>query len=190
MTVVRNKTSRGYSLIEMLIAIAILGMVLLSVVTLFILGRRTVYSGKQMSQAIAVATRVQEDLRPMTRDQMYEHFNLKVSGFSSPVLFGTTYTNSVVRTTVEAGGANDPQKYLENWAKLIPTSKFTNAKITLVFTPTEAAVAPSAEPANPNTSTSPTSTVLKVRTIVEWWEGGRNRNVMMDTVKTARRIAP
>jgi len=57
-----KRNQSGYSLIEVLIAIAITSVVLLTVVTLFYMGRRNVYSGKQMTYAVSVGTRVLEDL--------------------------------------------------------------------------------------------------------------------------------
>src|SRR5258707_2379926 len=67
---------RGYSLVEVLIAMAITSVVLLTVVTLFYMGRRNVYSGKQMTYAVSVGTRVTEDLSTMTADDVDTNFNV------------------------------------------------------------------------------------------------------------------
>ena len=56
-----NKKNSGYSLVEVLIALAITSIVLLTVVTLFYMGKRNVYSGKQQTYAVSVGTRILED---------------------------------------------------------------------------------------------------------------------------------
>src|SRR5207237_889522 len=62
----KKRTQSGYSLVEVLIALAITSVVLLTVVTLFYMGRRNVYSGKQMTYAVSVGTRMMEDLSSMS----------------------------------------------------------------------------------------------------------------------------
>ena len=61
----------GYNLVEVLLAMAMLGVVTISIFTLFFMGRRNVFSGKQTSQAIAIATQVIEDLQPLNRQMLY-----------------------------------------------------------------------------------------------------------------------
>ena len=67
---------RGFNLVEVLIAMAITAVVILSVATLFVMGRRNVYAGKQMTAAVAVATRITEDLSHMTHAEVYDKFGL------------------------------------------------------------------------------------------------------------------
>src|SRR5436305_13111068 len=71
-----KRTESGYSLVEVLIAMAITSVVLLTVVTLFYMGRRNVYSGKQMTYAVAVGTRVLEDLSTMSADDLLGNFKI------------------------------------------------------------------------------------------------------------------
>ena len=70
------KRQRGYSLIEVLIALAITSVVLLTVVTLFYMGRRNVYSGKQMTYAVSVGTRALEDVSQFTLFDVLTNFNI------------------------------------------------------------------------------------------------------------------
>src|SRR6267378_7030470 len=67
---------RGYSLVEVLIAMAITSVVLLTVVTLFYMGRKNVYSGKQMTVAAASGTQILEDFSTMTAQDIVTNFNL------------------------------------------------------------------------------------------------------------------
>src|SRR4029077_9906082 len=73
---VMKPRQRGYSLVEVLIAMAITSVVLLTVVTLFYMGRRNVYSGKQMTVAAASGTQIMEDLSTMTAQDLENNFNL------------------------------------------------------------------------------------------------------------------
>src|SRR6267378_935288 len=61
----------GYNLIEVIVATALLGIVSITIFTLFVMGRRNVYSGKQASQAIAIGTQVMEDLAPLNKQMVY-----------------------------------------------------------------------------------------------------------------------
>jgi len=58
----RRRREGGFNLIEVLIAMALLSTVLLSVVTLFFMGRSNVYSGKQLTRATAVSVHANEDI--------------------------------------------------------------------------------------------------------------------------------
>jgi len=71
-----KNTQRGFNLVEVLIAMAITAVVILSVATLFVMGRRNVYAGKQMTAAVAVATRITEDFSHMTHAEVYDKFGL------------------------------------------------------------------------------------------------------------------
>src|SRR5881394_4521082 len=65
------RTESGYSLIEVIFATALLGIVSITIFTLFVMGRRNVYSGKQASQAVAVGTQVLEDLSSLNKRMIY-----------------------------------------------------------------------------------------------------------------------
>src|SRR5258706_13904680 len=66
----RSKES-GYNLVEVIFATALLGIVSITIFTLFAMGRRNVYSGKQASQAVAIGTQVIEDLAPFNKRVVY-----------------------------------------------------------------------------------------------------------------------
>src|SRR5215813_11179393 len=95
----------GYSLVEVLIAIAITSVVLLTVVTLFYMGRRNVYSGKQMTYAVSVGTRMMEDISAMSashfniNDQTATNGTVNVQGIAAIGSGTLTFTNSIGRDT-------------------------------------------------------------------------------------------
>src|SRR5437667_7041411 len=103
-----KKESGGYSLVEVLIAIAITGVVLLTVVTLFYMGRRNVYSGKQLTYAVSVGTRILEDLSAMSATDVLSNFNVDdstgkgtvtIQGIAGAGAGFIDYPNSVGRDT-------------------------------------------------------------------------------------------
>jgi prepilin-type N-terminal cleavage/methylation domain-containing protein len=173
-----RRRERGYSLIEVLVAIGILGTILLTIVTLFFIGRRNVYSGKQMTRATAVATHVAEDLNPMTADEMWNNFNIINTTALTPsvTIAGTTYKDVLVRTTSSISAGTDPKGFLDRWNDQLPATAMDNGKVTVVFIPTELA-----------TAGDPTSArVVRIKIITQWNESTRARQVTLDTVKLNR----
>jgi len=191
----RSTRQDGYNLIELLIAIALLGVVLLSIISLFIWGRKNVYSGKQMTTAISIGTRALEDLAPLTKEDVYNGvFDIDDTDTGTASLeFGwpqQTYTNAAVRSTNASlvTGYSDLQKqtttgpkFLDTWgAQLYEDAGKTRPKlldgaITLVMMP------------RADTVNEPDqfgeSSVLQLRVIVSWSENRRRREVILDSVK-------
>lgn len=190
----KRSASRGYSLIEVLIAVAITGVVTLTIVTLFYMGRRNVYSGKQMTYAVSVGTRVMEDLSTMTDADLLTAFGITdattretvvVCGNKLLPLGTTTCTASVVtfadsteRETDTIDSTTDPNGYLAQWAALVTGANLTNGKVGLVFTPRSAA---------DNTKLWTTARFTRVRVYVQWDEAkNRTRLAFFDTTKVNR----
>ncbi|HET7711163.1 MAG TPA: hypothetical protein VFL80_04480 [Thermoanaerobaculia bacterium] len=192
-----RRTEAGYNLVETLIAMALLGSVLIGIVTLFVFGRSNVYSGKQMSAGVSVATRVMEDLSILTLTDIVTFFEL--TGKSGADYTGANqkignenYTNAIFVTVTGAkvggtpsggvvtGGTTITQatglSYMNNWGALMPSDKFSDGRITFVIRPFRNGTADSI--ANSN--------ILQIRTIVEWNEARRPRKVVIDTVKLDR----
>jgi prepilin-type N-terminal cleavage/methylation domain-containing protein len=186
------RTQAGYNLVEVLLAMAMLGVVTISIFTLFFMGRRNVYSGKQTSQAIAIATEVIEDLQPLNRQMLYGGaFNLGATSTGTaftipPVQTGAltyAYTNSAIRSTdtafiatppTDIATENAPPGLLAKWAGLLG-NKLTKGSVTIVMTPDR-------DPTNAPPQFA-TAQLLRVRVFVRWLESGRQREVVMDTVK-------
>jgi prepilin-type N-terminal cleavage/methylation domain-containing protein len=185
---VEKKQARehGYSLIEVLVATAILGTVLLSILTLFFFGRRNVYSGKQLTRATSVATHAAEDLSAMSADEVWHAFKISnTSTVTTTTIDGVEYKDVIVRTTDDAGSSSkeivpsDPEKttgLLTRWKALIPASAMDTGKLTLIFTPTELATAGDVTSAQ----------VVRVRILMQWNEAQRARRVTLDTIKLNR----
>lgn len=173
-----RRAERGYNLIEVLIAMALLGTVIMAISTLFYMGRRNVYSGKQMTKVSAVGTRVLEDLSAMSGDDVLTNFNIdSTTTLASNTVAGVTYPNSVVRKTSTFATADDPSGYLARWVALLGSSEMSNGVVTLVITP-----------ANPSIVAQPidSAQTVRVRAVVEWREGRRRRSAVYDASKIRR----
>jgi prepilin-type N-terminal cleavage/methylation domain-containing protein len=194
-----RRRSAGYSLVEMLVAVAITGVAVLSVMTLFALGRSNVYSGRQMTHGISVGTRILEDLSGLALTDLYTSFDITGTTALAAVtvppatLPESSYDGSIVRTTnsIATAGqctgatlitfANDPSSFLRRWycQMQTPGNKLPQASITLVFTPRI--------PIDTAAALSPTNaSVVRVRTIIRWTEGLRRRQLVFDTNKYNR----
>lgn len=188
----RHRRQAGYNLVEVLLAMAMLGVVSISIFTLFFMGRRNVYSGKQTSQAVAIGTQVLEDLQPLNRLMLYNGaFGIAGTSSGGPFTIPAAqsggqsydYTNSNIRSTDAAFIASPPTDIttestppglLAKWTALLGT-KLTNGSVTVVLTPDKDAI-----------HTPPqygTAQLLRVRVFVRWLESGRRREIVLDTVK-------
>ena len=199
-----KKRQSGYSLIEVLVAIAITSVVLLTVVTLFYMGRRNVYSGKQTTVAVSIGTRMLEDLSAMTSEDLQTNFaitdatvlgTVTIQGVYGAVAGQLQYTNSLSRdtksnckvdTATNPAGitcTNDPNGYLAKWMRLVipgndPGAVFAKPEIGMILTPRSPT-----DVAKPWT----TARFTKVRAYISWEEGvQRRRYTFFDTTKVAR----
>lgn len=175
----RNRES-GYNLVEVLIAMALMGTVVMSIMGLFYFGRRNVYSGKEMTLAVAVGTHVLEDFNTMTKSGMVAAFALPTTtAGTANTVSGQSFPNSFIRTTNTISAATDPNGFLQRWRdEMVNNNKFQNGAVTIVFTPT-------ADGTNTPAQMG-TATVVKIRVFVTWGEAIRTREVVLDTVKIER----
>jgi len=192
----------GYSLVEVLIAMAITSVVLLTVVTLFYMGRKNVYSGKQMTVAAASGTQILEDLSTMTAQDLDTNFNLTDAATLGTVTLNSvlgapngqvSFDNSIGRDssacTVLASTPytitcpNDPNGYMVKWLRTVvpqgdKNTMLSNPIIGFVFTPR-----------SPTDLARKVTTAQFVRTriYVSWQEGPtRRRYAFFDTTKVNR----
>lgn len=178
---VENRLQRGYSLVEVLIAMALLGTVLMSIITLFYFGRRNVYAGRQQTKITAVGTRVMEDLATMTADDVRANFNVPTTATlasTCATINGVAYTNCIARRTSTFAAADDPGGFLQRWKDLLGSATtgqrtFAEPIVTLILTPQ-------------NSGNSTGASFVRVRAILQWKEGTRTRYSVYDASKIQR----
>lgn len=186
----RHTAQRGYNLVEVLIAMALTGIVMITIMTLFFMGRKNVYSGKQMTNAVAIGTRVMEDLSPLSKSDIYSGLFAITdtsTGYSTTVSLGhpaVTYTNCRIRSTDATVGSptatdvstmstgTNPPNMLTKWQTQLG-SNLANGSVTLIMVPTN-------DPTN-SPAQFKTAQVLQVRVLIQWVEEQRPRQLILDT---------
>ena len=202
----KKSNQAGYNLVEVMVAMGLLATVLVSIVALFVMGRRNVYSGKEMTAAVSMATRVSEDLSGMTVDEIYNAFG--IDGTSTGALTGTafavtvdtaspknalpsnTYAGSLIRRTTDVldttPTGNDAGGFLTRWKSEMDTNlRFAQGAVNVVITPKNPPVTSPATALSLNSAT-----IVRIRVLVRWQEEVRARQLIIDTVKTKRPLPP
>lgn len=177
----------GYNLVEVLIAMALLGTVIISILTLFSAGRRNVYSGRQMTQAVALGTSAIEDLSSLDVIGLLGAFLITDATTLSDLdiepslgLPASEYPGSILRSTLNLAQEANPPGFLARWEDVMESqNKLANGRIFVVITPENG-------PDNADTPTVANATLFRVRVIVRWVEGPRQRQATFDTVKFRR----
>jgi prepilin-type N-terminal cleavage/methylation domain-containing protein len=198
----KRRERNGYSLIEVLVAIAITSVVLLTVITLFYMGRRNIYSGKQQTAAVAVGTQILEDFSTMTAQDLGTNFTMTdATALGTVTLQGVaeagggslSFDNSIGRDssncTVDAttpyaiACTNDPNGYMAKWLRALAPqankdSVLSSPLIGVVFTPRSP---------TDNAKKFTTAQFVRARIYVSWLEGAkRRRYAFFDTTKVNR----
>lgn len=179
---------RGYNLIEVLIAIAVLGVIMLSIVTLFFFGRTNVYSGKMMTMAVSVGTDAVEDLSQLTVQDIYTAFGIDGTvALGNYTIDGINYQNALIRSTDPNIVASPPADIstesgtalLTAWNDdIVVQKKMAEGTVTLILQPRQ--------PASIGTITDPAPRLLRLRIIVRWVEALRQRHIVFDTIRYRR----
>lgn len=156
---------KGYSLVEVIIATAMLGLVMLAIMTLFFMGRRNIYSGQQMSRANAVAVRVLEDLSYMTGDELLDNFEITNADY-----VGSCTCVDIVNTDAGAPALANV------WDTYVAQDQMTRGSVTLRVVPVGGA----------SGSEFTTANFLRLTVTVRWNEELRSRNVSLTTAKARR----
>lgn len=145
---------RGFSLVEVVIALGLLAGVLIAVSGLFILGGRQVVSGRDSSEALAVGRDILEEINGWGFRQTYQIF-----GFD-----GTATSYSVDSRT---------NTYAQKWQTDLG-NKLLNSFATIQI----ASLGPTSSPPNLNLTKA-----IRVLVTVQWDEGIRHRSLQVGTVR-------
>lgn len=174
----------GFNLVEVLVAMALLGTVMIAIMSLFFVGRRNVYSGRQMTKAIAIGNRVLEDLSLLTKQDIYYGvFNIADTASGGTVtIMGKSYTHAKVRTskpsivtpanateyTTEKSGG--PLYLSTKWVPQLGND-LQDGSVTLVLQPVGSSTQFGA------------AEVLRLTVLIYWKEESRQRSLTLTSTK-------
>jgi type II secretory pathway pseudopilin PulG len=155
----RTAGQAGFSLIEVIAALGLLAGILISIAGLFVIGDRQVKSGRNSSEALAVARAILEEMDGWSFDQLY-------------ALYGSdgTTANYTVRSTDAA------QPEAPKWQAELDTNLYNPAP----------GLGPFAEirfDALDDAATLGSAPAIRVEVTVYWTEGLRGRQVRLVTVR-------
>jgi len=146
---------RGFSLVEVVIALGLLAGVLISIAGLFILGSKQVESGRTATEALSVARGILEEMDGWGFRQTYQLFGID----------GTTALSGTVDTRTDA--------YSAKWQQTLDEALFNSHAEILIQ---------SLGPNNPP-PTLATTRAIRVVVTVFWSEGNRDRSIRLGTVR-------
>ena len=145
----------GFSLVEVILAMGLLGGVMISISSMFILGGREVQSGKQTTEALSIAQDIAEEI--------------KTFSFRGTYLF---FEGSSSDTTLQADSSS-PGDPADKWQPDLD-ARFHEGKALIDIIPV----------GGPDTPPQLGSAdFLRVRVTVEWLQGQRNRSVSLQTLR-------
>jgi len=148
------RAQRGFSLVEVVLALALLGTVLIAISGLFALGSRQLQSGREQTTALAVARDVLEEMDAWGFDQLY-------GAYAIP---GT-----------DAEGTVDTRSpgYASRWQDTLAGLDGGYAEIHIEALAPGGGSPPALEQAE----------AIRIRVTVHWVEGARERELELATVR-------
>jgi len=196
----------GFNLVEVMLAAALLGTVLIAVISLFVLGGQYVKSGKELTKATALGMEMMEDFRSMKKSQSYitiggacgdtsvEWKSRPPSNTSPGVNYGipgTPGTDIPAECTFPASGwsgwppgEEDSAEVLCRWAMHAREQFFGGATGTVSVKVDGFDTIPASKNAARDGDTDVCEArFLRVRVAVEWREYRRQRDVAFETLK-------
>ena len=153
-----RRNEHGFSLIEVVVALALLAGVLISIAGLFVIGARQVESGRESTEALSVARGIIEQMNKWGFKQTYELFG--ANGTASAYTFDT-------RTITDP-----PTTGMGKWQPML-SQKIPGSYATI----TVSSIAPGAPPVLNATR------AMRVVVTVRWTERLRQRQVQLATVR-------
>ena len=160
----RRPAEAGFSLIEVLFAIAILTGVLLSIASLMVMGGKNVWSGQNQSEALAAAGDILEEIGEQAFSQSFGELGI-----------APTVTQASISTELlDSGTPPSPAAELVAWHDALKRPLGDDAYVVISFESLAEGGAP-----------PPLESALAVRlqVSVHWNEFGRQREVMLCTVR-------
>lgn len=149
------RNQEGFSLVEVIVALGLLGGVLISVAGLFVLGGRQVKSGKTATEALSVARGILEQMNGWGFHQVYT-----LLGSDGSTVSFTADTRTIDEDSMEKWQPLLDEKLLNSYAEIEVTSLSSGAAPNLDATKS-----------------------IRIVVTVHWDEGRRPRTLQVATVR-------
>jgi len=151
-----RRRQSGFSLVEVSLAIGLLGAVLVAISSLFVIGGKRVRQGRERTEALSVATHVMETLNQMSFRGLYTNFSVASNpgGAAGPISIDS-------RTTTFSAATG--------WQPLID-EKLEGGYVLVTLT-------------RLNGADFRTSEGIRVRTTIFWDDLNRTRNLTLEAVR-------
>jgi len=150
----RRRADRGFSLVEVILALGLLATVLISIAGLFILGGSQVRSGRSSSEALSVARAILEEMEGWRFPDLYERWG--VDGAAASYRIDTRTNAAATRWQTE----------LDSMLR----GAYGMVEIT--------SLGPGSSPPPLNRTRA-----IRVVVTVHWDDGGRHRKIELGTVR-------
>ena len=151
-----SASQAGFSMIEVLLALGLLGAVLVSITSLFILGGKRVAQGRERTEAVAAATHIAETLDNMSYRGLYTNFSSVSDPGSTP---GPISIDSRTHSVAQSMG----------WQSLIDERLENSYAIVTIE--------------RVGGTSFRTAKGIRARTTIYWDDLNRTRNVTLETVR-------
>ena len=146
----------GFSMVEVLLALGLLGAVLVSITSLFIIGGKRVAQGRERTEALSVATHIMESLDTMSYRGLYTNFSAASDpGAAAGPLTIDSRTHSVAQSL---GWQNLIDDKLEGSFAVVTIQRIGGTSFR-------------------------TARAIRTRTTIFWDDLNRTRNVTLETVR-------
>jgi type II secretory pathway pseudopilin PulG len=146
----------GFSMVEVLLALGLMGAVLVSITSLFIIGGKRVAQGRERTEAMSVATHIMESLDTMSYRGLYTNFSAASNpGAAAGPLIIDSRSNPVALTL--------------GWQNLM-NAKLNDARAVVTIQ-------------RVGGTDFRTARAIRTRTTIFWDDLNRTRNVTLETVR-------
>ncbi len=156
---IQSRTGRrqeGFSLVEVLLALGLLGAVLVSITSQFIIGGKRVAQGRERTEALSVATHIMESLDTMSYRGLYTNFSSASNpGTATGPLTIDSRTNTVAQSL---GWQNLIDSKLEGAYAVVTIQRIGGTNFR-------------------------TARAIRTRTTVFWDDLNRSRNITLETIR-------
>jgi prepilin-type N-terminal cleavage/methylation domain-containing protein len=177
----RRARTRGFSLAEVLVAVALLSVIMLALFGLVTAGVRQVYGGKKMTEASTITESAMQRANIIKPQDLLDGVNTDTSKSVSWSKTTTGNASTAVTPAAETG-TTTPVTTRNAWRDLLLNSE-------LPATPAHPAVLTVTMTATPSGKNFGNASMVRIVVQVDWWEwGNRPRHVLLQTLNL--RVVP